>query len=198
MGDAKIRIDLAQGIVEAEGPEEFVKAVYSDFKDRLDEPSDGGSSSIHTRTKKKKKKKKKRPKQATEEANGNGAKKKSKRRRTSGTRAQIIKDLDLSGGGKKPRLKDFYAQYKPSTYFEKNLIFVYYLTHELGLSDIGVDHVFTCYREVPVRIPGALPQSLKDTSQRRGWIDTTSLSDITVATAGLNYLEHDMPKADAE
>ena len=36
MTSTKIRFDLPEGIIEAEGSEEFVKAVYGDFKHRLE------------------------------------------------------------------------------------------------------------------------------------------------------------------
>ena len=35
MGDTKIRIDLSQGIIEAEGSEKFVLSIYSDFKEKI-------------------------------------------------------------------------------------------------------------------------------------------------------------------
>ena len=33
--NTKIRIDLAQGIIEAEGNEDFVKIIYNDFKEKI-------------------------------------------------------------------------------------------------------------------------------------------------------------------
>ena len=35
MGDTKIRIDLSQGVIEAEGSEQFVLSIYSDFKEKI-------------------------------------------------------------------------------------------------------------------------------------------------------------------
>ena len=109
-----------------------------------------------------------------------------------------MKDLDLSPKGDTESLRDFYAHYLPKTNFEKNLIFVYWLQQIAGMSGITEDHVFTCYRSIPgIKAPVALYQSLIDTSNRRGWLNTTSTDDIKVTVPGMNYLEHDLPRADS-
>ena len=107
----------------------------------------------------------------------------------------MVNDLDLSGKGDVPSLRDFYAQHKSSTNFLRNVIFIYYLQHKLKKEGITVDHVFTCYRNIPgVKIPGNLVQSLYDTKARQGWVDTTSLEDLKLTVHGVNHLEHDMKK----
>jgi hypothetical protein len=108
---------------------------------------------------------------------------------------KLLKDLDLSGKGKHQRLKDFFNQYEVKTNFERNLIFVYYLNQILEISEVTVDSVFTCYREIStIKAPGALRQSLIDTSHNRGWIDTQDMDSISVTIVGINYIEHDMAK----
>ncbi|MCH7752087.1 MAG: hypothetical protein IH898_08035 [Planctomycetes bacterium] len=127
---------------------------------------------------------------------GDDADKKPKKRRTSGD-AKLVPDLDLSGRGGKEALRKVYAQFKPITNQERILIFMHYLTEELGVSSLNADHVFTCYRHVPgLKAPLAMRQSLIDTASRKSWLDTSDMDDIAVTTAGINYLEHDMPKAD--
>lgn len=112
---------------------------------------------------------------------------------------QLIKDLDLSGGDDKPSLREFYGRYSPKSNQERNLIFCYYLHQIINHTPINVNHVFTCYRNiVGIKAPGNIRQSLKDTAHRRGWIDTSSLENITVPVTGINYLEHDIAKADSE
>lgn len=185
----KIRIDLTQGIVEAEGSEEFVRSIYDDFRSSLKDssklqtlqPEDKSIKNIPSKMKK----------------NSGGTKtKKSGAGRGS---PSIVKDLDLSGKGKKQSLRDFYNKFKPASNFEKKLIFVYYLNQELGIAGVTVDHVFTCYRDIPgIKAPAALQQSLWDTTSHRGWLDTSSSEDIKVTIPGINYLEHDMPKASSD
>jgi len=112
---------------------------------------------------------------------------------------QLIKDLDLSGGDDKPSLREFYGRYSTKNYKEKNLIFCYYLQNIINHTPITINHVFTCYRNIiGTKVPGNIYQSLKDTAHQKGWIDTSSLKNITVPVAGINYLEHDMAKAEDE
>ncbi len=111
---------------------------------------------------------------------------------------QLIKDLDLSGENDKPSLREFYERYSPKTNQERNLIFCYYLQQIINHTPITVNHVFTCYRNIGIKTPKALYQSLADTSYHKGWLDTSSIDNITVPVAGINYIEHDMAKADSE
>lgn len=91
-------------------------------------------------------------------------------------------------------LKDFYSKLDTKSNFEKNLVFVYYLKEVLKLSDIGVNHIYTCYKHVGERVPGNLYQSLLDTNKHKAWIDTSNLSQISVAVPGENYFEHDLKR----
>jgi len=81
---------------------------------------------------------------------------------------------------------------------ERNLVFIYYLQQKMGLKNITIDHVFTCYRDIGVKVPKALQQSLWDTTNRKGWLDTSSSDNITVTVPGLNYIEHDLKKVDGK
>ena len=188
--NTRVRIDLSQGIVEAEGSEEFVRSVYGDFKDRLEKiPAPDARTLDDERTKQKRR-------ASVKSSAGDPIDKTSRKPRSKNP--QIVGDLDLSGKGVKLSLREFYAQYQPANNFENNLVFLYYLKHELKLKAVGVDHVFTCYRNIPsLKVP-KLDQSLWDTKNRKGWIDTSSLDDIQLNVPGINYLEHDMKKAEAK
>jgi hypothetical protein len=185
----RIRIDLTQGIIEAEGTEDFVRSIYGDYKEALKSDNRGRSGlSPEGRARKTRG-------PGTLTATDSGSTTKKKKGGGGRSTPAIVKDLNLAGDGKKKRLKEFYEKFTPTSNFERNLIFVYYLQHELGLTGITVDHVFTCYRDIQVRAPAALLQSLWDTSNRRGWLDTSTTEDIKVTVPGMNYLEHDMPRA---
>ena len=200
MTTSKLRIDLAQGVVEAEGTESFVLAVYNDFKEHMKSaapkisppvpPAPGATpapahSPVSGATPKGK------PAKAT--ATNGGSKPKPKSRDT----LTLLKDLDLSKG-KNGRLKDFYAKYETKTFYERNLVFAYFLQHEAEISGITENHIFTCYRDVNAKLPGAFHQSLVDTDRRAGWIDSADVNNITVSIAGINHLEHDLAKKAAE
>lgn len=197
MGDTKIRIDLANGVVEAEGSEKFVQAIYEDFKDRVQagdhaEPDDTDTGAGKKAAKKVKK--------------ANSGKKASKKKSaTSGSGKATVKmlnDLDLSGDKDKPKLRDYYAKFKPTKNYQRNLIFVYYLTEVLGMTGVTMDHIYTCYRTVPgVKAPKsakALEQSLRDTTRDKAWLNIDDINNIKAGNPGLDYMEIDMPKSDAE
>lgn len=192
----KLRMDLGQGVIEAEGSEEFVKSLYADFKEQLasarvppKSPAPTGHQPPAAPLQSDARESSRKPaKKAAKKAPANGAGKPKKR-----AALGIVKDLDLSRG-KNGRLKEFYAKYEVKTNFERNLVFVYYMEHELGLEGITCDHVFTCYRDVGAKLPTALKQSLADTSSRAGWLDTSDMGNIRVSTPGVNHLEHDLPR----
>ena len=183
MGDIKIRIDLSQGVIEAEGNEQFVLRIYSDFiekiKGRLKLPS--GFENIKAG------KSDKRPQ------NGNKVRKKSASKGMGPHK--LVKSVDLSGAGNMQSLDKFFRQYKASKFYEYNLIFCYYLQEVAGITPVTIDHVFTCYRHISkLKTPKALSQSLFDTSRRQGWIDTSSLDNITVSLDGINHIENGMKR----
>jgi hypothetical protein len=177
----KIRIDLSQGIIEAEGSEEFVRSIYGDLKARLDamptapQPSakdiKGGTTP---------------PVRPTRE----------KTRRSSYT-PKIVKDLDLSGKNGNESLKAFFGKYEAATNFERNLIFVYYLRQICERSPVKMDDVFTCYRTVGIKAPEDLYSSLFDTARHKGWVEVRSAEDVDITVPGINHLEHDLPKKKA-
>ena len=72
---------------------------------------------------------------------------------------------------------------------------MYYLAHVLELSQVSIDHVYTCYRHVNVKVPTALIQSLRDTSRNHGWLDTSSGENIRITVPGMNYIEHDIERS---
>lgn len=184
MTGTRIKIDLSQGLVEVEGTETFVKSIYEDFKERIKAIPDKDSGPS-----------KRKVKVVVSKAPSVSPRKGRKRKGGTAT-PTLVKDLDLTGGKTNKSLRDFYKQYVPENNMENNLVFAYYLQHEIDLSPISVDHIFTCYRHIgSLKVPKALPQSLVDTANRKGWLDTNSLSDIKVPISGFNHIEHDMKKS---
>lgn len=189
MSTAKLRIDISQGLLEVEGSDQLVREIYADFKDQLHGPT---SSPTAKSTKPLGKTPSPKSDEGSTDQRSSGRKKAS----SGGTQPSIVKDLDLSGKAKKvERLKDFHASFTINSNLERNLVFMYYLQHKIEVSPITPDHVFTCYRDVGVKVPTALVQSLRDTSNRRGWLDTANTNDLKVTVPGMNHLEHDIPKA---
>lgn len=173
--DTKLRIDLGQGTIEAEGSESFVRAVYDDFKDAL----------LTRKTPSKQQRQKESPKPPPKTTTPT-----ERRPRTGKQSYTPVKDLDLKARDGRPGLRNFYEQYAAKNNFERNALFVHYLHHIAEVEQITVAHVFTCYKEVSRKVPGALMQSLKDTASRKGWINTSALDNITTTTAGENAVEY--------
>jgi len=182
----KIRIDLSQGIVEAEGSEDFVQMIYDDFKDKISykSPPEAPKDNLPKEIPERKPPRTKPPK-------------KKQKYKQSGQRMQkVVNNLDLSGKGVKKSLRDFYAGFSPSSNMERNLIFVYYLNNTMKVSPITIDHVFTCYCNIKsLKIPVSLEQSLKDTRALKNWLDTSSLDDLKLTIHGTNHIEHDIKRA---
>jgi hypothetical protein len=200
---AKLRIDLSQGLIEVEGSEAFILELYSDFKHRLSqttpniiEPSKPALSeaphspqldpliSSHAPATPK----------PTPAAKTSTTSNQRKSKRSRKEEPKLLSDLDLNQGSL-GRLKDFHARYAPKTNMEHNLIFTYFLKDGLNLEEITEDHLFTCYRTVQVKIPKALRQSVLDTAERKGWVDTDTTGAIRLTTIGRNHMEHDLAKS---
>ena len=184
---AKLKIDLQTGVIEIEGEEKFVQDVYGTLKENFTQFQLGANKSNHSSV------------IDVEVGGQNSLDEKNKKPRShSVTRKkesyQIVKNLDLSGKAGGVSLKQFYADKSPTTGQENNLVFVYYLQKVLNLNGISADHVYTCYKDVGAKPPTALKQSLLDTASKKGWLDTSNPSDITVPISGENYVDHDLPK----
>jgi hypothetical protein len=167
----KLKIDLRAGLVEVEGEESFVLSIYNDFKEKLPPGRKGIQAGAQTD----------RPKPVV------GS------RRKVGSRLKeshsVVGDLDLVGPAKVGPLKDFLVSHPCKHAQEYNTVFVYYLA-KAEIPGVSVDHVYTCYKHCGTRMPVALKQSLYDTANRTGNIDTARLDNITITTAGENFVEH--------
>lgn len=104
----------------------------------------------------------------------------------------IVKDLNLSSKEKKA-FKEFVKEKQPATNQEKCTVAVYYLSHELSLSAVSIDHIFTCYKEANWRVPD-LYNVLVLTAHKKGWVDTSNMRAIVITTHGENLVEYDLPR----
>ena len=177
----KLKINLPDGtVLEIEGEETFVREIYEDHKQSIQNPS-------------------KNAKAVSPSSNETTKSTVSSKKRTISKSKEsyaIVKTLDLSGATNKQSLKDFYDEKSPTSGFAKNAVFVYYLQKIMEEKNITIDHIYTCYKAVKTKIPALLRQNLFDTSSKNGYITTESLNDITITTVGENFIEHDLPKED--
>ncbi len=185
----KLKIDQTSGTLEIEGTEEFAKNIYDDFKGRLTSPPPATSTPVKKSTATTTPAKKGKPKKAAP-SSGNF----SKLKKAPG----IAKNLDLSDSEDNPTLKEFYDRCDHKTNYERNLIFIYYLKQVIVVEKANLGHALTCYRSVGQKIPKALEQSMRDTAKVKCCVDIDEPEDIEVPVSGINYLEHDMPKAELQ
>jgi hypothetical protein len=179
--NTRLKIDLNQGILEVEGTQDFVKMIYDEFKSQV--PFEARRGGVFSGKKKRK--------QISGAGEGQEHHPRQKKKPAS---YSIVKDLDLSAKKNKQSLRDIFKLKSPSSNMEKNIVFTYYLQKIASVEGITPGHIYSCYKDVNMKVPGALEQSLLDTSHLKGWLDTSNLNDIKVATPGENFVEHDLPK----
>ncbi len=183
--ETRLRIDLQQGSVHVSGTEEFVREIYRDFK--------AGSFATHSK-----------PPAARGETSTSRAGREARKGGTKSPRVgprrpgpeshSLVRDLDLAGGDRYESLHDFLSRYGPQTNYEFNLLVVYYLQRLAGIAPITAGHVFTCYRHAGRKVPASLNQNLYDTTRRKGWLNTSSLDDVSVTVSGENAVLHDLSR----
>lgn len=192
MASAKIHINLSLGLIEAEGDEAFVRAVYDDFKGRL-EPVENGQNGDQDRDPVQNGTKGGNPakarRSASRKAAGNG-KAKGGADTPGMTQHTPKRDnaLDLA------KLKGFLAEYDPQNNPDRYVLYIQFLKDELGKDPCTADQLFSCLLHMKDKIPKAFGQNLVDTRNKYGYIAFTGPNDITLTTTGLNRFNLDMPK----
>jgi len=183
---AKLNIDLKQGLLHVEGTEEFVRAIYDDFKSRLTAaaavpPVEAAPAPANN--------------------NGGGGKSEMTRRtsvRTKSSRGDFVpqfnRELDTS------KLAAFYNLYEPKNHAEKILIFCMFLQDELKVEKITGNDIFTCYTAMKsaTKTPKAFPQALRDAEGKSfHYIEVKAWDDIVVPISGSNHFHHDLKRKEA-
>lgn len=113
-------------------------------------------------------------------------------KRTKRAGPQVLKDLDLRPP-KKKSLKDFVGEKKPTISYDRNVVSLYYLENELGITPVTLAHIYTCYHEMNWRLPTDFANSLAVTSSQKRYMDTSNMDDIKLTPSGLNRVVHDLP-----
>lgn len=202
----KLKIDLNQGVLEVEGSESFVRAIYSDFKVHFigDEAGEQLSAPQQRRRRR------------SNAANTEIAPPSRTVPATTSTSVapaetppeppaeteavslkpehRYLEKLNLSAGEGRESLVEFMDAKFPITNEERNLVFLYYLQHLLKEKAITQDHIYTCYKAAKIRVPLNLESSLKTTATQRRWIKMTKTGRLSTTPAGKLYVEKQLPK----
>lgn len=195
---AKLHINISQGIIDVEGDPELVRAIYNDFKEQLlagasmqpppspplDEAEGAGTGEESFRPKAKAKRKA--PARKRPSIDDNGA-------NVSADLPKLDKNLDTSG------LPAFYERYEATNNPQKILVFLKFMSEELGIDNPNTDQFYTCFEKVNARVPKVFSQAFRDASGRNfGYIDYNSSTDIKITTVGSNYFKFDLKKKSSE
>jgi hypothetical protein len=192
MANAKLHINLHQGLIEAEGEEAFVMEVYNDFKDLLGnrkretedqnpgDPEDEAEEKAPTQRRKTARRQSKQSAPATVK-NGSGK-----------FEPKLDKDLDTSD------LADYVAEFAPKNVKDRILMYASFMKDKLDTESCTVNHIYTCMIKMNDDIPTAFNQAFIDARGKDfGYIDYTKADDIRITIRGINHLKK-LRKAKAE
>lgn len=104
----------------------------------------------------------------------------------------FVKELNLRPEGK-PSIREFYSQKGPKSQQERITVVLFYLHRILETPKITCNHLFTALKEVEMRVPQFLQQTLHNISNRKGWVDSSNTDDLKTTVSGDNFVEHDLP-----
>lgn len=107
---------------------------------------------------------------------------------------KIDRELNLRGDKSIIGFKTFVAEKQPGSAKEFNAVAVYYLQKIAGLSQITLNHAYTCYSEAGRRPPEAFRQSFTDTKNKEGWVEFDAEGNLRIPHRGSVFVEHDLPR----
>jgi hypothetical protein len=106
---------------------------------------------------------------------------------------KLLTDIDLMATQDRSSLIEFTDAKLPITNEERNLVFVYYLQEILELDVVTSNHIFTCYKEVHIRVPINIENSLQITANQHKWITIFPDGRLRITREGRKYVEHKLP-----
>jgi hypothetical protein len=101
--------------------------------------------------------------------------------------------VDLKANEKKIGLREFYAEKRPASHYEKTAVFVYYLTKFNNQQEIKFGEILSCYDEVNEKKP-SIADIVKNSIRYKGWLDQGSEKYTALLTiSGENFVKFDLP-----
>jgi hypothetical protein len=188
---AKLHINLNQGLVEAEGSEEFVLKVYNDFKDKV-----SNAHTVQNFAPANKESVTKTPSKSKDDNNSQGNKSKSKTKQSTNGSAKEHLEI-VTGFSNGQEGKSFLSEIKkyelPKSHQKKATLFIYVM-QKIGTQNITINHIFTCYRLLTEKTPGNLRQAIIDAKNKSVWIVNENWDDLKTHHKGDEMVEHELVK----
>ncbi|MDB5491917.1 MAG: hypothetical protein JWO78_1766 [Micavibrio sp.] len=186
--NAKLLINLSQGILEVEGEPDFVKEMYGDFKMQLHQLSTKSTALAFVKSDNTQLTP---PDLATpiDIQTSKPIEKAAKKKPTSGKKESysLVTSLNTGMPGTSDSLHAFLEKYQPKSNIDKNVVILKYLAEKHPAIKVTLDHLYTCYSHAGLDFPKALRASIVDTGRADkgyGYIDSSSLDDIKVVHKG--------------
>ena len=119
------------------------------------------------------------------------SKRKSSKRKKK-TSLSMVRDLNLKPGGQ-DSLNEFVASNNPSNMIGRITVAVYYLAQIVGVEQVSVDHIYTCFKWIGWPLPVQFMNMIHQAGAK-GWLDSSDRENIVLTTLGENFVEHELPK----
>ena len=191
---SKLKINLAEGHLEVEGSETFVRDIYNDFRDRLVGANPAVLKEAPNTPKVQAPKGDVRVKSEATKNSKRGRKSSGKKKSSGKPDFTVLTDLNLRPSGK-TSLIDWIGTFVVKSNPERILAITYYCKEVLGLEFVTANHIYTGFKELKAKIPPSLYQVIVNTKNRKTWIQYDNmLEDIQLTIQGSNHIEHDIQK----
>lgn len=180
--DAKLHIDLSQGIVDVEGDNDLIREVYADFKEKILEQSEFPATSALSETTDTK------PEKRSTKAKRRNTGRKTGKSTENPSLISIEKpkrDPDLNTSA----LGEFYGKFKPKNHQDKILVFLNFLVEVLKIEFPNTDQVYTCYMDTGEKAPTAFSRAFRFAREGKfGYIMFDSPSNLKITIKGEYHL----------
>jgi hypothetical protein len=120
-----------------------------------------------------------------------GSSRRSNRKSRSNDELRVVQDLVLDPPDK-ISLREFFEKVNPKRNGEKEVTFIYYLKRILGIEQVTLDHVFTCFYELSQPLPKQLYTSLLQVSSSDKYFSTADVDDLTLRQEGEQYIQQQL------
>lgn len=101
--------------------------------------------------------------------------------------------VDLKASKDKPGLREFYAEKKPASHYEKAAVFAYYVTKFNKQAEVKYGEILSCYEEVNEKKP-SVTDIVKNSIRYKGWLEQGSDKlSARLTISGENFVKFDLP-----
>lgn len=188
--NTKLAINLAEGTVEVEGTEDFVRFIYQDFKETLSKqvivrPAPPLPLEHEPERRLLANERSEPPKRTAEATRKSAASGEKKKPGAGAYKPTFNSKINLTG------LDTFYDELKPENNTECIVVFAAFLRDSLQMPKCSANDLFTCFFTLKskTKIPTDMPQAIKNAKHRTHFIEYEAIDSIEITSAGDNWLE---------